>query len=100
MNKLLFALIGMTVVTYLPRMAPMVLLRDIKLPAFIKTFLEFIPFAALGALIVPGIFTSTGDIKSAFAGTVISVVLAFFRLNTMFVVLGGILGVFLTQTLF
>lgn len=100
MNKLLFIVLGMALVTYLPRMTPMVLLKDIKLPGFIKTFLEFIPYAALGALIIPGIFSSTGDIKSALAGTLVSTVLAFFRLNTMFVVLGGILGVFLTQTLF
>jgi branched-subunit amino acid transport protein len=81
-------------------MAPMVLLKDIKLPNFLKTFLEFIPYAALGALIIPGVFSSTGDIKSSIIGTIVSVSLAFFKLNTMFVVLGGILGVFLTQTLF
>jgi branched-subunit amino acid transport protein len=81
-------------------MAPMVLLKDIKLPNFLKTFLEFIPYAALGALIIPGVFSSTGDIKSSIIGTIVSVTLAFFKLNTMFVVLGGILGVFLTQTLF
>lgn len=100
MNRLFFLVLSMAVVTYLPRMAPMVLLKNIKLPGFIKTFLEFIPYAALGALIVPGILTSTGDIKSALAGTVVSTVLALFRMNTMFVVLGGVLGVFITQTFF
>ncbi|MDF2674748.1 MAG: branched-chain amino acid transport [Clostridiales bacterium] len=100
MNRLFFVVLGMTAVTYLPRMAPMVLLKDIKLPNFLKTFLEFIPYAALGALIIPGVFSSTGDIKSSIIGTIVSVTLAFFKLNTMFVVLGGILGVFLTQTLF
>lgn len=100
MDRLLLIVIGMAVVTYFPRMAPMVLLKDIKLPHFLKTFFQFIPYAALGALIIPGIFTSTGDLKSAVVGTIVSVSLALFRLNVMFVVLGGILGVFLTQTLF
>ncbi len=100
MNRLLLVVLGMAFVTYLPRMAPMVLLKDIKLPNFLKIFLEFIPYAALGALIIPGVFSSTGDIKSAVVGTIVSASLAFFRLNTMFVVFGGILGVFLTQTLF
>lgn len=100
MNRMLLIVIGMAVVTYLPRMAPMVLLKNIKLPRFLKTFFEFIPFAALGALIIPGVFSSTGDVKSAVVGTIVSASLAFFRLNVMFVVLGGILSVFLIQTLF
>ena len=100
MNRLLLVVLGMAFVTYLPRMAPMVLLKNIKLPNFLKIFLEFIPYAALGALIIPGVFSSTGDTKSAIVGTIVSASLAFFRLNTMFVVLGGILGVFLSQTLF
>jgi branched-subunit amino acid transport protein len=100
MDRLLLIVLGMAVVTYLSRMAPMVLLKDIKLPHFLKTFFEFIPYAALGALIIPGIFSSTGDLKSAIVGTIVSVSLALFRLNVMFVVLGGILGVLLTRTLF
>lgn len=100
MTKLFLIVAGMAVVTYLPRMAPMVLLKDMKLPGFLKSFFEFIPFAALGALIFPGILTSTGDTGSAVVGCLVSIILALFRLNVMIVVLGGILGVFLTQILF
>ncbi|TDT51041.1 AzlD domain-containing protein [Fonticella tunisiensis] len=99
MSKFFIVLIGMSVLTYLPRMLPMVVLKDLKLPPFFKSFFEFIPFAALGALIFPGIISSTGDEKSAVMGTLISVVLAFFRVNVVIVVLGGILGVYLYQTL-
>lgn len=100
MNKLLLIVAGMAAATYIPRMAPMVLLKDMKLPKFLKSFFEFIPFAALGALIFPGIFTSTGDIGSAVVGCLVSIILALFRLNIMIVVLGGILGVFLAQIFF
>lgn len=100
MSKLLIVVAGMAVVTYLPRMAPMVLLKEMKLPKFLKSFFEFIPFAALGALIFPGVLSSTGDISSAVVGCIVSMIMALFRLNVMIVVLGGILGAFLTQILF
>jgi branched-subunit amino acid transport protein len=100
MNKLLLIVAGMAAVTYIPRMAPMVLLKDMKLPKFLKSFFEFIPFAALGALIFPGVFSSTGDTGSAIVGCIVSIILALFRLNVMVVVLGGILGVFLVQIFF
>jgi len=85
----------MALVTYIPRMLPVVLLRDIKLPPFINTFLQYVPFAVLGALIFPGVLTSTGNTQTAIAGMVVSVILAALRINIMLVVFGGILGVFL-----
>ncbi|NLK73153.1 MAG: AzlD domain-containing protein, partial [Clostridiales bacterium] len=61
-------LVFMLLVTYIPRMLPLVLLRDIKLHPFLDRFLKFIPPAVLGALIFPGILTSTGNLASAIAG--------------------------------
>lgn len=90
----------MLLVTYIPRMIPMVLLRDIKLPAFINSFLKFIPPAVLGALIFPGILTSTGHLGSAIAGGVVALVLAFFNLNLMLIIIGGIASTFLYQVFF
>ena len=46
----------MTLVTYLPRLLPMLLLTERPLPPFWRRFLTFIPFTALGALIIPGVF--------------------------------------------
>lgn len=99
MIKPLVIVILMAFVTYIPRVLPMVLLKNVKLPAFIKTFLEFIPYAALGALIFPGILDSTGDRISAVVGGVLSLVLAYLEMNITIVVFGGILGVVLFQLL-
>ncbi len=92
---LLLVVAGMALVTYIPRMLPMVLLRDIKLSPFLNRFLKFIPYAAIGALVFPGLLYSTGSTASALAGGLVSAILAFFRLNLMLVVLGGIAGVYL-----
>ncbi len=49
---------GMALVTMLPRLIPMALGRDIVLPRWIRRWLSFFPYAALGALIFPGILTA------------------------------------------
>lgn len=95
MDRLWILVIGMAVVTYLPRMIPMVILQEIKLHPYLKRFLEFIPFAVLGALIFPGIIYSTSNKESAIFGTVIAVIIALFNVNLVFVVFGAILGVYL-----
>jgi branched-subunit amino acid transport protein len=46
---------GMCVVTFLPRAIPMLLGRELRLPAWVRRWLSFFPYAALGALIFPGI---------------------------------------------
>ncbi len=50
-----FAIGGMCLVTFLPRAIPLVIGRDLALPGWIRRWLSFFPFAALGALIFPGI---------------------------------------------
>lgn len=93
--ELVMLVIMMALVTYIPRMIPMVMLQKLTLPPFVSRFLRFVPFAALGALIFPGILTSTGpDIMPALAGSIISVALAILNANLMLVVIGGIIGAF------
>lgn len=98
-NNLALVVIGMAAVTYLPRMLPLVLLKDMRLPARVNAFLRFIPSAALSALIFPEVFHSTGSVSSAAAGTTLAVTLALFRCNIVVVVLGGIAGVVVWEML-
>lgn len=100
MERLLLIIFLMAIVTYLPRLIPITLLTDKKLSPFVRTFLHYIPFAALGALIFPQVIYSTGNIKSSIVGCIISVVCAFFKLNVIIVVFGGIIGVWAFEMLF
>ncbi len=97
MLKYVLLVVAMGLVTYIPRMIPMVLLNGVKLPKRLRTFLGFIPYAALGALIFPGILSSTGDTASAACGFVVSIALALAKLNVMIVVVGGIAAVYVYQ---
>lgn len=95
MDRLLLIVVGMAAVTYIPRMLPMVLLQEMELSPFMNRFLEFIPYAALSALVFPGILSSTNSTVSAVIGGSVAVVLAYFRLNLLLVVIGSIISVFL-----
>ena len=77
MLELCLTILGMGIVTYVPRMLPLVILNEIKLPPRWHNFFRFIPYAALGALIFPGILTATGSIPSALAGFTAALLLAF-----------------------
>lgn len=57
----LYLLFGMGVVTYLPRMLPLVVLANRKLPRGVIDWLNFIPVAILSALVAPGLFTESAS---------------------------------------
>lgn len=94
--ELLVLIGGMAAVTYLPRLLPLVLLQNLKLSPALIRFMKFIPYAALAALIFPGVLNSTGTRQeAALAGTMVSVLLAYFELNLLIVVIGGIVAALL-----
>lgn len=100
MNNTLLVVLGMAIVTYIPRMLPMVLLKNLRLQPRVKRFLGFIPFAALGALIFPEILYSTDSIPSSLAGAFFALVVALRSRNLILIVLSGILGSFFYQLFF
>jgi len=101
MNDLWLAVIvvGMALVTYVPRMLPLVLLERLTLPPFLKRQFRFMPYAVLGALIFPGVLDSTGSTASASIGAAVAVLLALLRANLLLVVLGGIAAVYVSGLL-
>lgn len=100
MERLVYIVTFMAIVTYIPRVAPIALLSNKDLSPFFKAFLKFIPFAALGALVFPQVLYSTKSIQSAIAGCLVSIVCALLRMNVVIVVFAGILGVFLFEIVF
>ena len=66
-------------VTYAVRAIPFVLCKGEIENVFVRSFLAYVPYAVLGAMTFPAIFTSTGEPASALAGTVVALILAFFE---------------------
>jgi len=50
--------LAMMAVTYLPRLFPFLALDEEKIPPALKKWLAWLPYAALGALIIPGGLTA------------------------------------------
>lgn len=66
-------------VTYLIRMLPLTLFRRKITSRFFRSFLHYIPYAVLSAMTIPAIFYSTGSVSTAAVGTLVAVVLAYFK---------------------
>lgn len=100
-TRMLLILLGMSAVTYVPRMLPMAVFSKMKFPRYLDTLLSYVPYSVLGALIFPGILYSTGDggrLPALTTGAVCAV-LALCRLNVTIVVFAGIAVVYVLQIL-
>jgi len=89
-SEIVWMIIGMAVVTYVPRMLPFVLFRGKELPPFIQGILKNVPYATLGALIFPGILFIQEDIWYGLLGAAAAFLAAYLGANVIVVVLGSI----------
>ena len=68
-NASLLSYIGvMALVTYLIRLLPLVLFTKKITNNFLRSFLYYVPYAVLGAMTVPAIFTSTTKVTTPVLG--------------------------------
>lgn len=62
-------------VTYLIRMLPLAAVRGKVRSVFLQSFLYYVPYAVLGAMTFPAVFSATGSWVTALLGTVAALVL-------------------------
>lgn len=86
-------------VTYLIRMVPLALCRGKLENTFLRSFLAYVPYAVLGAMTFPAIFSATGNLASGIAGTAAAAVLAFRGKSLLVVAAGACLAAFLVELL-
>lgn len=89
-NGIILMIVGMGIVTYIPRMLPFVLLKGKNLPPFIQGVLRNVPYATLGALIFPGILLIQEDIWYGLLGAAAAFIVAYLGANVILVVLSSI----------
>ena len=75
-SKFLPYLLVMAGVTYLIRMLPLTVFRKEIKSRFVMSFLHYVPYAVLGAMTIPDVLYSTGNMGTALAGLAVAVVLA------------------------
>lgn len=89
-------IIGMALVTMIPRIIPAFIVDKLQFRDWVNRWLAAIPYAALGALIFPGILSVIPEQPLiGLLGGAAAVLLAYLGLNVILVVIGAILTVFL-----
>ncbi|HIV75661.1 MAG TPA: AzlD domain-containing protein [Candidatus Pseudogracilibacillus intestinigallinarum] len=92
----LFIIIGMALATIIPRIIPVFIVNKLMFKEWVNNWLRAIPYAALGALIFPGILSVIdGKPHIGILGGIVAVILAYVGLNVVIVVVGAIATVFL-----
>lgn len=101
MKTYLPLIIGMTLVTYIPRLFPLFFLTQKDISPKLKQFLLYIPYASLSILIARGIMTAGPDMKLA---TVVGVgaagFVSYINGNLMLSVLTGVFSSYLVINIF
>ena len=108
---LLLAVAVMAITTYLIRAIPLVLFRKKLKNKYLYSFLNYIPYAVLTALILPGIFYSTKsavsidsiattqNIITACIGGVVALILSFLNRSLIIVAVASTVAVYVAQLL-
>ena len=100
MNTMIYWVCGiavMAIVTYLPRALPLSLMREkVKMP-FMQSFLEYMPYAVLGAMTFPAVLESTSSPISAGIGALVALVMALCKCNLLPVALCATSAVFIIE---
>lgn len=96
--NVLVVIVGMALVTYLPRLLPAIFLDRVKFPGWFQKWLKSIPYAALGALIFPGVYLVDQDQPLlGLAGGLAAFLLSILNLHITLVMAGSIITVILLQ---
>jgi branched-subunit amino acid transport protein len=96
LERAFLAMILMALVTYIPRVLPIVIFRKEIKSKYIKSFLQYVPFAVLSSLTFPDIFSSTGNLTSAICGTMVALWLSYREKSLVVVAISAIVTVYLT----
>jgi len=74
--KVLISIIVMAVVTYIPRVFPLVVFRRPINNVYIRSFLHYVPYAVLSALTFPSILWFTAILLAYFEQSLVVVAVA------------------------
>lgn len=90
----------MVLVTYAVRCLPLTLFRREITNVYIRSFLEYIPYAVLGTMTMPAVLYSTGSMGSAVAGLIAAAALSYMERSLLTVAAAACVVVFFVEQLF
>lgn len=97
LKRVMICVALMALVTYIPRVLPVTVFRKQMKSRFLRSFLDYTPYAVLGALTFPDVFFSTGHMFSAAGGTAAAVFLGYRGKSLVVVAVAAIAVVYLLE---
>lgn len=96
MSNVIWIILGMMLVTYIPRLFPFLTMSEDKLPSRMRKFLNYVPYTALGALIIPGVFSTTPEVPlAAIGGICFAIIYSWFKGGVFIPVIGSVVITFI-----
>ena len=97
---LVIALVTMALATYLPRVLPLAVIKSKITNRFLQSFLLYMPYGVLSAMIFPAILYSTSSMISAAIATAVALVLSYRKKGLLTVAICAVLVVLVTEYFF
>lgn len=94
---LCIAIAVMAVVTYLPRVLPLAIFKRPIKNRFMQSFLIYMPYGVLAAMVFPDVFVSTASVISAIVGAAVALVMSYKRFALMPVALASTFAVLVSE---
>lgn len=96
-QNFIYAILAMCGVMIAVKVIPILFCKGKIKNNFIKSFLEYVPFAVLTSMIIPEIFHSTSSVISATIGFIAAIILAYVGQSLVVVALSTTLIVFIAE---
>ncbi len=100
MNHYLPYMFVMALVTYVVRMLPITLFRKEWKSPFLRSFLYYVPYAVLGAMTFPAIFSAAGECTSSIVAAGVAIILAYRGKGLVTVAIAACISAYLMIILF
>ncbi len=96
-ERILLVITIMASITYTCRMLPIVFIRRKIKNKYFRSFLIYLPYGVMSAMVFPKIFFSTASIYSGILGAIVAFILAYKKRGLLVVALSSILTVALAE---
>ena len=99
LSSMLIGVAIMFAVTYSTRALGLLLIRKPIRNRFIRSFLYYLPYSVLAVMVFPSMLFASVSLWAGIAGSLVALVLAFFRRGLLIVSLASIATVFFVEIL-
>ncbi|MGL4449813.1 MAG: AzlD domain-containing protein [Sarcina sp.] len=99
MMYLIVCLLIMAIVTYIPRVVPLIINKQIE-STYIKSVLYYMPYCVLGAMTFPSVFYSTSSFIFSLIGTAVAIFLAYKNQSLIKVAMASVVVIYILNVIF